>query len=307
MAYHQLNMKVAQMETRLQKVESTVTTLEQTNTATVNRVDRMESDITQVKKDVKESSTKTVEEATWAISMEMREREARKNNLILYGIPEMEGATSGEARKSHDNKKVNGLLTTIGLNINISEEAKFAVRIGEKKEEVTRPLKISLKSQATRDEIFEKARNLPGTEYEHVSIVPDLTDRQRLEDNDMRKEAERLNAEMDPEVAKNWEFRCLGRRGERVIRKVKRGMARANTVRLGARGTATRGSSRGAPAGRGRQSPNRVRNRSIILEAEGEDMMIVGETAAEVDKRKRSDNSEATSSPEAQTRKKGKP
>ena len=85
-----------------------------------------------------------------------------------------------------------------------------------------RPLKISFRNYAVRENVFTRARNLPCTKYHALSIVPDLTDQQRKEDKELYAEAEKKNAEMTSEDAENFVYRCIGRRGERTIAKLRR-------------------------------------------------------------------------------------
>lgn len=111
----------------------------------------------------------------------------------------------------------------IGADIK-KEDIKFAHRLGAMTDTVAtkpRPLRMSLRTLEQRELIFNKARNLPKTRFRNISVVPDLTDMQRDEDSDLMKEAERLNNDMDEDTALNWRYRCMGKRGERVICKMK--------------------------------------------------------------------------------------
>ena len=46
---------------------------------------------------------------------------------------------------------------------------------------------------------MDSARNLANSNFNHISIVPDLSQRQRKDEERLRKEAERRNAEMERE------------------------------------------------------------------------------------------------------------
>ena len=119
------------------------------------------------------------------------------------------------------------------LQVDVREEdVKFAARVGKMTDAVAtkpRPLKISFRDTRTREQIFANAKNLPRTQFRDVSIVPDLTDLQRQDDKDLFKEAERLNEEMDAEMAENYFYRCIGRRGERTIVRLKKSERNRNT------------------------------------------------------------------------------
>lgn len=70
-----------------------------------------------------------------------------------------------------------------------------------------------MKNIAERDAIMDSARNLANSNFNHISIVPDLSQRQRKDEERLRKEAERRNAEMEREEAQNWEWVLVGTRG----------------------------------------------------------------------------------------------
>ena len=50
----------------------------------------------------------------------------------------------------------------------------FCRRIGEKRTEL-RPIVIGLENEEEKRHLLFKARNLMGTKYQEVSVVPDLT------------------------------------------------------------------------------------------------------------------------------------
>lgn len=116
------------------------------------------------------------------------------------------------------------MFKSIGVKL-AEDDIKYSVRLGDlndrRVEEEPRPLKISFRKLALREEIFNNARNLQKTQFKEVSIVPDLTKQQRDEDKDLRAEADRLNSELSETEALNWQYRCIGRRGERVISKMR--------------------------------------------------------------------------------------
>ena len=98
--------------------------------------------------------------------------------------------------------------------------------------------------------IFDKARNLPKTTYKEISIVPDLMSLQRQEDQELKDEADQLNQDMEEEEALNWHYRCIGKQGERVIRKLKVTEQRGHGLGRGGRGRGSRGPHRGGCAAR---------------------------------------------------------
>ena len=153
---------------------------------------------------------------------ELREREARKNNLVIHQIPEpSESLDKGGQRKEHDTQKVLDIFGFLQVPVR-KEGIKFIYRAGEKLENgKPRPIILSLKNIAEKQAIMDSARNLANSNFSHISIVPDLTQRQRKDEERLRKEAERRNAEMEKDEAQNWEWVLVGTRGERRLIKRK--------------------------------------------------------------------------------------
>ena len=153
---------------------------------------------------------------------ELREREARKKNLVIHQIPEPpESLDKGGQRKEHDTQKVLDIFGFLQVPVR-KEGIKFIYRAGEKPDNgKPRPIILSLKNIAEKEAIMDSARNLANSNFSHISIVPDLTQRQRKDEERLRKEAERRNAEMEKDEAQNWEWVLVGTRGERRLIKRK--------------------------------------------------------------------------------------
>ena len=252
----ELSGRVTELATRVKKVEGEVTKAVETSAQASQKAEKVADEIVTVKKTMASSKEDTVNAAKKALSMELREREARKVNVVIYGLEEA-GAniTQGWKRKEHDMGQLADMLSQVGLDMDVESEIKFAARIGELKSDPNadpRPIKLAFRSVHQRESLFSKARKLPRTDFANVSIVPDLTELQRNEDKELADEAERLTEELSGDEGKNWEFRCVGRKGERVIRKVKKQNNNPNTVPLGRRGGRGRGGGKGrGGAGRG--------------------------------------------------------
>jgi hypothetical protein len=128
------------------------------------------------------------------------------------------------------------------------EDIRFCRRIGEKNSE-PRPMVIGLETEEEKRHILARARNLQGTQYSDISVVPDLTKKQRSKEARMKQEAEERNRNLTADERKrNEKWLVVGRRGEkRMIKGIERdvqymGNARqekrysnANSVPLGPR------------------------------------------------------------------------
>ena len=280
LGYHQMDIKIAQLDRRLREVEERGVEAQAEAAQTKVRVGKVEEEITEVRSTLKACKGEAVKESTKAWSMELRERKAREMNIILYGLAELPSSnTRGEDRKQHDTTKYTNMLAEIGCNVSMEDKVKF------------------LKTLSTREDIFSKARGLPQCSYSEVSIAQDLTKLQREEEKELADEAARLTDEQSESDFLAYEFRCVGRKGERVIRRVRKqdqgGQARGRGAHRG-RG---RGQGRGQGRGRGR---GRHSSQSVNLIPLGERQSTpdndntdreADEESADPSKRKRSDGS----------------
>jgi hypothetical protein len=117
--------------------------------------------------------------------VEEMEREKRRNNLVLMGVPE-EGE-NGERREIVNNV-ISGLMPGVQVNFEL------VGRIG-KKGVGTRPVRIKVDDQNHRRKLLAGAKDLKDKEgLDKIYIVPDLTRVQQMEDKKLREEVRRLRA-----------------------------------------------------------------------------------------------------------------
>lgn len=72
------------------------------------------------------------------------------------------------------------------------EDVKFCCRV-EKKRESPRALVVGFYMEYARSVLLRYTKFLADTEYEDVSVIPNITKRQRQEELTMKDEAERRN------------------------------------------------------------------------------------------------------------------
>lgn len=121
---------------------------------------------------------------------EMQEREVRRMNLILHGVPEPTAAGNQE-RLEKDKEKCDEIFKAMRASTK-KDSIRFCRRIGEKGE-YPRPMVIGLGNEAEKRHLLAKARDLQHTTYRDVSIVPDLTKKQRQMEANLKVEAEERN------------------------------------------------------------------------------------------------------------------
>ena len=262
--------------------------------------DKVEMAAKEVKADMKAVKEDTAAICTKAWSRELRERKARELNVIVYGLLELPIiAKRGEQRKSHDTAELSAMLEELECALDVDNQVKFMVRAGDMREDVIdnpRPLKVGLRASDIREKVFDKAKQLPQSSYSTVSIAPDLTKQQRDEEKELAKEAKRLTDEQNEEDFLVFEYRLVGRKGQRVIRKLKKQVNR-QTRGFGQRARGDRGQGRGRVNRQGRgaySNPNLTPVQHQNRHNQSADTLVGSEEEEEdneANKRKRSDGS----------------
>ena len=125
---------------------------------------------------------------------EVLEREKRRLNVVVMGLP--------EESEEEDRAKIGTIVNSLIEEVQI----KFLVlgRIG-KKGEKPRPLRVKFENLEDKRRVLGRARNLKKTEgLDKVYVVPDLTKMQQDEDKKLRSEVKRLreNGETNVKISK---------------------------------------------------------------------------------------------------------
>jgi hypothetical protein len=190
-------------------------------------VNRNADDITRTKKDVTslnrelqrldERTDKLQEQIEERIFEEMREREQRKLNVVLHGVKEpAESVDSNWKRVEEDKDTCAKIFREVKIRTRKSD-IRFCRRVGQRSRD-PQPMVKGLYTEEERNHILGKARELQDSRYSEVNIVPDLTKKQRSEENTMRDKVEQRNKELSRENReKNLKWLVVGRRGERRI------------------------------------------------------------------------------------------
>ena len=150
------------------------------------------------------SKRKMQTEIETSIHNEIADRESRRNNLILFGIPE----------GSNDKTSAMELMTGV-LEIDPTEAALTKTsRIGIETPGKTRGLLITFKNGSIKEKIFKNLKALKGTKFEKVSIQNDLTKAEREREKELRAKAKEL------EKNEGGQFRVKGPPWARKIIKI---------------------------------------------------------------------------------------
>ena len=131
---------------------------------------------------------------------EEKRREVRENNLIVYGIPE-ESEDATEVMKADFLAVKEVYKDRVDLQ---SQHITQIIRLGQKKEQQIRPIRITFSSEEKRTDILRKNRNLmihhssfeecaatfcndPDKNHKHIYVSPDKTKQQRDKEKKLRE------------------------------------------------------------------------------------------------------------------------
>ena len=160
---------------------------------------------------------------------EINAREAKKNNVIIHGIAEPEDEDNVEKKKK-DEEFIQKLFKSLDKSFSDTKKIKFVTRLGEKRTN-NRPILVGLRRQDDKEQILGSCWKLANSEYEDISIAPDLTKKQRANDSTQRKEQIKRNSELsDEDKAKNLEWKLVGLPGQkRLVKTEKKKKTQAQT------------------------------------------------------------------------------
>ena len=117
------------------------------------------------------------------------ETERRQWNLIVYNVPEPESANS-TVRKASDRDFFNSLVNTIGVGpVDIAD----IVRLGSKTPNKIRPLRVQCNNMKQRSVLAnaKKLRDASSSIFKKVYVNPDLSQKQRQIQRELRQEVAR--------------------------------------------------------------------------------------------------------------------
>ena len=208
----------------LVKYEQRLKILELENKVLAEKVGKLEGKTEQATEGIVRMETEIergMEKAKEELGSELKEREERSANVVLYGVPEPVTGNA-EQMKEEDEKKVKEMAEVMGVELKGAIERKF--RAGKKDETrgKGRPMIVRIEDEETRTKMLENARKLKRNDtWKSVFVSHDLTFKQREE---ARKEEAKLKEEAETKTeeakneGKNGKFILVGQRGRRWLK-----------------------------------------------------------------------------------------
>ena len=194
--------------------------------ANTDKIEEVRQSTEELRREFREHVQRTegIQERMEAVmDTELREREARRLNLVIHGLPEpSDSFKDARGRMEQDKIECERLFAAMKARTRY-QAIRFCRRIGERGED-PRPLVFGVFTEEEKRHLLEKARELAYTKYENVTIVPDMTKRQRKGEQQLREEATRKNNQLTEEdKSKQLKWLVVGKRGEkRLIKGVER-------------------------------------------------------------------------------------
>ena len=151
-------------------------------------------------------------------AQELRDREVKKPNLILFKVKEPQ-TNLVEDMKRQDTEKFIEICGNMDIDLT-KEKIRDCFRLGKKKTDGTdRPLIITLSDHTIKNGIFKNSARLAEGEFKDVSINNDLTKIQREQNKKMKEEARDMTKN---EKSGNYVYRVVGPPWARKIKRVEK-------------------------------------------------------------------------------------
>jgi len=217
-----INKKVVMMESRLQKIEDTISNQTETIQLVDDKIGKLSKEVESVKKKV--DSVNTSDNSKNDVFKELSERENRKENIVMYNITES-SSRDAETRKEFDKDEIRKVLEVLKCTEVNEDDIKFLYRAGERSKNSSndspRPLVVGFRNEVIQNKVICSCRYLKDSVFKHLSILPDLTPMQRQEEKNMREECRQKNADLNNEEQGNYLYKVIGKKGQGKIVKTR--------------------------------------------------------------------------------------
>lgn len=209
---HSQQMTVASIKKELDEVKTALSSFGDRVSAIEDKINTImssnasiTSEMNVLRESVKDLESRTVEDCI----SELRNRMSRDENLIIFGLPENDSA-SLEERKSHDTSQLRDIFCEIGVETSdYSTVVSDSRRIGKKRKDGYRMLKVKTCSLQKRSEILRRAKALKNSSsWNRVFIRPDLTPLQQENEKRLRQELQERRQQGEDVVMFKGRVRC---------------------------------------------------------------------------------------------------
>ncbi len=159
---------------------------------------KIDSKIDSLKKDIAGEVTNNINDLQQGKSItEIRDREDRKENLIVYGVKES-NSEDIEERKEHDKAEITRICDAgLGMKVEVKQVVRLNSKNGGTSSNSPRPLKVRLSSEQSKWQVIKKAKSLANTQFKDIFIRRDMTVQERNADLALRRELKKKRDESE--------------------------------------------------------------------------------------------------------------
>lgn len=183
-----------ELEARIVKLETAAITksmeTETVSIATTWRdklIGKKKEELTEEEKKIQKEQIKEVND----VVEDARERERRKNNVVIFGLPESNAGTVEEKRKD-DETKIKALITELAVKVKVKRIIRHKSKPNTEKPAV---VVIELDSERERNSMLYSAKKLKNSQNnKKIFLSTDMTMLERARFNSLRDEAKEKNA-----------------------------------------------------------------------------------------------------------------
>jgi len=205
------------LEKEVDEVKKDIVTVKENQNSQTKENVTIKSNISTIQQKL-ENNTNNVKVS---VMTEIKNRESRKNNIVIHGVAETNGSESIELKRQKENAEVLEILKAMKIDTQeVESDIVYRRRLGKiGLPGKNRPLLICFRTNAVRDRVLRNAVELRNGTKSHISIRPDLTAMEREEDNTFRNEVATLNQSNLSDEVGDFKWRVAGPPG--MLRKVK--------------------------------------------------------------------------------------
>ena len=124
------------------------------------------------------------------IMTELNDRQNRRNNLLVFGVPESEGSDDEDPNSLRDDDQIESIFTNLGATAEKLRPMKF-FRLGRRSGR-PRPIKLLFSSFEEKQSVLRAApllsRLQPSNPLRRIYIKPDMSLREQAEERKLRSE-----------------------------------------------------------------------------------------------------------------------
>ena len=184
------DVRMAQQSVTLEALHQIVLTLQNQN-ATIQSQNETILQLLKRESKLEEKIESHVKEAL----VDAKEKEEKKDNIIIFNIAELKEGESQE----EETRKVNEVLKIAHPELSYEDDVKVMTRLGERRQHhdaKPRPVKLQLSGVRVKNAILKGTKNFKNhTRYEKIGITKDKTTKEQQQDRKLRDEVAKMKKE----------------------------------------------------------------------------------------------------------------